>query len=339
MKKQRSRRTLASGVRVGGRAKKPYVTPKSIRSFSGAEPRLVITKKSRNPDNKTPLKLLWPRPSVKGGSFGVARLRNKNKIKKLGNKPTSVFKTKNLNKYLLTKENKKEEIKLIVKRMPKMPGAGIVNKALEEGVSTKTPLDYSITDSMYNGTNPGRRIIPVKIMNKEVNGPVLANIEGPRKVFKTIYETGFTPTKAVRILAKQNGVTVKTLSDSKIDFKSSDQRNVLTQGQGFNEVLFHVPPGIAHVSANEVRQECVGVDEVEDNINKITNTRFLVMNIKNQFLIKNNATNLALEFKIHLVKINRSDFHAEYQVQERIKDIKKLKSYIRSFEKENSLYN
>jgi hypothetical protein len=35
----------------------------------------------------------------------------------------------------------------------------------------------------------------------------------------------------------------------------------------------------------------------------------------------------------------RSDFHAEYQVQERIKDIKKLKSYIKSFEKENPLYN
>jgi len=34
-----------------------------------------------------------------------------------------------------------------------------------------------------------------------------------------------------------------------------------------------------------------------------------------------------------------SDFHSEYQIQERIKDIEKLKSYIKSFEKENTLYN
>jgi hypothetical protein len=34
-----------------------------------------------------------------------------------------------------------------------------------------------------------------------------------------------------------------------------------------------------------------------------------------------------------------SDFHSEYQIQERIKDIEKLKSYIKSFEKENTLNN
>ena len=38
-------------------------------------------------------------------------------------------------------------------------------------------------------------------------------------------------------------------------------------------------------------------------------------------------------------KFVSTDFYSEYQVQERIKDIEKIKSYIKSFEKENTLHS
>lgn len=189
------------------------------------------------------------------------------------------------------------------------PGASLIDNMLKEGNTTASSSSKSIIQNPDKGTNPGRKIMPTTVTNKVATAANLANVDQRRKVFVTKYETGFPPTREVLDAAKEQGVQVKILSDSKIDFRGDDSstlRNALTHGQGFNLKEYHVPPNLAQVTNTELRSLLFGPDTFPLDENREIDRRSFVMNIKQQFLIKNQSTNLPIIFKIHLVKLLES---------------------------------
>lgn len=186
-----------------------------------------------------------------------------------------------------------------------------INNQIKVGLTTKYAKQKGIAKKVDSGSNPGTFVMPTTIKNFRKNGPVLANIDGPRQVFTTVYETGFKPSKTVLQSAAENGVAVKTVSDSKIELRTSELRNALTQGFGFNEKQYHVPNTKSLLPRTSVRNILFGDTLLEDNLNFDRDVLHYVMNLKQQFMIKNQSTNLAIDFTVHLVEINETSLIEE----------------------------
>jgi hypothetical protein len=190
--------------------------------------------------------------------------------------------------------------------MPKYFNATMVDDALKQGNSTIDKINKSIAENFNNGSNPGKKIIPTMVENKMSQAANLVNADGRKKIFITKYQTGYKPTRAVLDMAKQDGVGVKVLSDSKIQHRTSLLRNSLTHGQGFNEVELHVPCNAAQLTSSSVRKMLFGNSPYGADINRENDIRALVMNLKQQFIIKNQTTHMPLIFTIHVVKLAES---------------------------------
>lgn len=194
-------------------------------------------------------------------------------------------------------------------RIPKL-AAGSVNAGIKDKINTNAASAEGIGVGLGSGTNPGSFTIPVTYKSSRASAQTLVNRGDNGKVFKSVYETGFRPSKALLLLAKQKGVEVKTMFDTKIDFTTSVLRNALTHGSGFNIKEYHVPCGRAQMSYNDVRNNIIGVNlnNVADMLSSDERTLASVLNLKQQFMIRNNSAGFPMEFKIHIVKPNYTSF-------------------------------
>lgn len=183
-----------------------------------------------------------------------------------------------------------------------------MNDTLAEGLSSRVGSEYSATPNFGSGTNPGSPFIPVRVVTKKGKGPHLTNVDGNRVIHTTVYETGYKPTKANLMLARQFGVENKTIDDSKISYQSGPQRDTLTGGSGFNTSQIFVPGPAAQCTSRQLRDSCWGSLGSNQNNNEAKSERMVVLNIKQQYMIKNQSANFGMEFTIHLVKLNQRNF-------------------------------
>lgn len=223
----------------------------------------------------------------------------------------------NITKYILGDDEvvkipmppKPKQNKTVWEELKNMTDAKDWNDTIAEGLNT-TEDGATKQINPDNGSNPGNTVIPASVRNRMTTGPILANSDGRRRIKVTKYTTGFKPTKAVLQLAKANGVQSRVVSDSKIEFQTSSKRNALTMGHGFNEKLYVVPANKSMMTNSDVIYNLFAETRIEAplEISKTSTIRrtAMVMNMKKQFMIKNQSSNLALEFKIHLVKMNES---------------------------------
>lgn len=196
----------------------------------------------------------------------------------------------------------------IIPMRPDHYKAKFMNETYGEGLSSRVGSEYTATPNFGNGTNPGAPFIPVRVKTTKGKGPHLTNVDGNRVIHTTVYETGYKPTKANLMLARQHGVENKTIDDSKISYTSGPQRDVLTGGSGFNTTQIFVPGPAAQCTSRQLRDNCWGLLGSSQNNNEGKSERLVVLNIKQQYMIKNQSANFGMEFTIHLVKMNQQNF-------------------------------
>lgn len=176
---------------------------------------------------------------------------------------------------------------------------------LESHVKTKG--NFTITYNPSEHTNGEEPIVPAFVENSK-SKHVLANASDDRVIHKTAYHTGNKPSKGVLAAKKLYGSGYRVLEDSMISYQSVEARNILTQRVGFNQKQYHVPP-IASQCPLYLVKDLIGFDRFlanprYDAIKTLSN----VINIKQQFMIKNTSANFPMKFKIHLVKIKDSAY-------------------------------
>jgi len=177
-----------------------------------------------------------------------------------------------------------------------------VKKELDQRLDSKTN-GRTLVDAPNDVTGPSAPIAAASVTNT-TSKMVLANSSDDRKVHKTSYQTGYPLTSAMKRLLKQNGGTYEVLDDSKINMRTVEERNILTQSNGFNTKRFHVPPVRSQVPWAQVRGLCFG-DTYNDFPNVYADVLKMsaVAKIKQQFMIKNQSVALPLDMTIHLVKV------------------------------------
>lgn len=176
---------------------------------------------------------------------------------------------------------------------------------LESHVKTKG--NFTITYNPSEHTNGEEPIVPAYVENSQ-SKHVLANASDDRVIHKTAYHTGNKPSKGVLSAKKLYGSGYRVLEDSMISYQTLEARNILTQVVGFNQKQYHVPPVAAQCPLYLVK-DLIGFNRFlatprYDAIKTLSN----VVNIKQQFMIKNTSANFPMKFKIHLVKIKDSAY-------------------------------
>jgi len=287
---------ISSGGRVGG------------GSFKTA-PSISYTKKDRAvPILSTVLHKSHP------GDTNITELINKAKnvtktLKKYSSRNKAIVNTTNTTNVKHNLKRKPIRVPLKRLRVRQNVTASDVNREYKKDLNTKSKNDSSITENPGSGTNPDAPSIPRTIRNRQSKQQVLLNKGDSQHIEHTTYETGFRPSKANLILAKQHGVEVKTLTDSKIDFRTSLLRNSLTNGSGFNVRGFHIPCARAQLPWVDVRGSVLGSTvEARRVLSSDERQSASVLNLKQQFLIKNNSVPFPMEFKIHVVKLKKSAY-------------------------------
>ncbi|AXH77372.1 MAG: putative capsid protein [Cressdnaviricota sp.] len=175
---------------------------------------------------------------------------------------------------------------------------GLTSKPKVQVGMVYTPSDHTA------GDDP----VAASIVFNSSKKHVLANVDDDRMIHTTAYHTGRKPTSAVLAAKKLNGTGYRVLTDSMIEARSAEERNILTQRVGFNQKQYHAPPIAAQVPVYLVK-DLVAYDnsdtaEIRSPRSVISN----VMNIKQQFMIKNTAAHFPMKFTIHLVKITNPDY-------------------------------
>lgn len=177
-----------------------------------------------------------------------------------------------------------------------------INKELNQRLDSKNN-GRTLVDAPTEATGPSSPIAAASVVNGQ-SKMVLANASDDRIVHKTSYQTGYPLSSAMKRLLKQNGGTYEVIADSKISMRSIDERNILTQGNGFNSKRYHCPPLMSQVTWNQIRNLCFGAT-IEDVPNTYADVLKMsaVAKIKQQFMIKNQSVGLPLDMTIHLVKV------------------------------------
>lgn len=184
----------------------------------------------------------------------------------------------------------------------------VINKLkdkLESNIKGKG--NFTITFNPSDFSNNEDPIVPAFVENSKTKH-VLANADDDRFVHKTVYHTGNKPTKAVLAAKKMNGSGYRVLTDSMIEYTTPEARNILTQRVGFNQKQYHIPP-IASQLPMYLVKDLISYNkfvatEIKDAITTFSN----VINIKQQFMIKNTSANFPMKFTIHLVKLKNTDY-------------------------------
>lgn len=177
------------------------------------------------------------------------------------------------------------------------------NAKLKEGLNG-TQKDGSATRPSL-GTDP-RKVIPTSVKNA-VRRFTMANNTETRVIHKTQYTTGFNPSKGVRDAARSNGTGYSVLYDSKIQAIGLNERNLLTQGAGFNSKQLHVPCSRAQLSRQAVEEILTeGYDNstsaVSTDSQQRMNAYASVIRLKRQFMIHNTSAFFPMHFKICLAR-------------------------------------
>lgn len=178
----------------------------------------------------------------------------------------------------------------------------LITNKLKEGLKTNQKVGISLVEKPSEFTGGNEPVSPVHIENS-MTKMSLANASDDRTVYKTVYHSGTKPSSAVKLAKKANGSGYRVLCDSLIDDLSVAERNILTQGCGFNQKQYHIPPIRSQVPVTFIK-DLISFDfgVAQDSL---TFSRALsnVLNIKQQFMIKNSSLSLPLDLTIHLVKI------------------------------------
>jgi hypothetical protein len=330
MTKYKKRKLFTASIDTSGRQK--YKFAKSdllyapIVTQEGFNKLLDATKISRK--NKNVLRDAFIRQNLIGYGDGSDGGGNKTKLKRSRPfrefLPTNTTTIKNITKSSPKEYNKMAITKIkIAKATPRVkgsktakrkkssqPSASNVNAALGNKINTNSTSAEGIVHGLSSGTNPGASAIPVQYESSAKSAQVLVNRGDVGRVFKSVYETGFRPSKALLMLAKQQGVEVKTMFDTKIDWQTSLLRNALTHGAGFNTKEYHIPSARAQMSYNDVRRNVLGgsTTDIDNFISSDERTLASVLNLKQQFMFRNNSVGFPLEVKIHIVKQKASPF-------------------------------
>lgn len=180
-------------------------------------------------------------------------------------------------------------------------------RPLKAGFTTKSKTKIGIVYSPSDHTNSEQPMVPAFVQNSS-SKHVLANADDDRLVHKTVYHTGKKPSSGVLAAKKQNGSGYRVLADSMIGYASAGLRNILTQRVGFNQKQYHIPPIDSQVPMGLVK-DLVGYDKfLQQEDNAALKSMSNVINIKQQFMIKNTAAHFPMKFTIHLVKIKNDLF-------------------------------
>ena len=180
-------------------------------------------------------------------------------------------------------------------------------KPLKLGLKSNQKVQVGINLKASDYTGGEDPVCPAMVFNSH-SKHVLANSEDDRVIHKTAFHTGRKPSSAVLAAKKQNGTGYRVLTDSMVDVISAEHRNILTQRVGFNQKLYHAPPIRAQVPVYLIK-DLIGSDQ--NVTNEPRSPRLVlsnVMNIKQQFMIKNTAAHFPMKFTIHLVKIFNNDY-------------------------------
>lgn len=177
-----------------------------------------------------------------------------------------------------------------------------VNKELNQRLDSKTN-GRTLVDAPTEATGPSSPIAAASVVNSKTK-MVLANSSDDRVVHKTNYQSGYPLSSAMKRLLKQNGGTYEVIADSKISFRTVQERNVLTQGNGFNQKRYHMPPLASQLTWGQVRNLCFG-STYGDTPNVFADVIKMsaVAKLKQQYLIKNQSVGLPLDMTIHLLKV------------------------------------
>lgn len=178
----------------------------------------------------------------------------------------------------------------------------LITNKLKQGLKANTKVGISIVEKPTEFTGGEEPTAPAHVENtsKRVS---LANVSDDRTVHKTSYHTGLKPSRALRDAVRENGGVNRVLSNSMITYSTVASRNILTQGSGFNQKQYHVPSIRFQVPITFVK-DLIGYNlGLAQDSNDFSRAFSNVLNIKQQFMIKNTSLNLPMEFTIHLVKI------------------------------------
>jgi len=180
-------------------------------------------------------------------------------------------------------------------------------RPLKTGFDTKSKSKIGLTYNPSDHTSANEPIVPAFVSNSEKKHS-LANNSDDRIVYKTVFNTGKKPSSSVLTAKKQNGSGYRVLADSMIELATVAERNILTQFCGFNQKLYHIPPIAAQVPLYLVKD--LIANDASDAQESLSGRRILsnVLNIKQQFMIKNTSAHFPMKFTIHLVKIDNSEY-------------------------------
>lgn len=135
----------------------------------------------------------------------------------------------------------------------------------------------------------------------------MANNTETRKIHKTHYQTGFYPSKAIRMAAKIYGTGYSVMQDSKMRIRDVANRNRLTWGAGFNSKQVHLPCPDSQITYGQVRDMLAqghNSTAVTDTIDATLSKRVVasMIRLKRQFLIHNTSALFPMNFKIYLLR-------------------------------------
>lgn len=183
----------------------------------------------------------------------------------------------------------------------------LVKNKLKEKLNTKQVTGIGITHNPSEHTSSDDPIAPAIVMNSS-RKTVLSNMSDDRLHHKTKYITGRKPTSGVLSAKKLYGSGYRVLADSMVDVTSVSDRNILTGECGFNQKLYHIPPIKSQVPTTMIK-DLIGNDQLSQNEQtQVRRALSNVLNIKQQFMIKNSSANSPMVFTIHLVKIKNNDY-------------------------------
>lgn len=175
-------------------------------------------------------------------------------------------------------------------------------KEIKTGLSTKPKLSVTVSLNPGQHTNDNEPLIPAFVTNGQKR-IALANNSDDRIVHKTVYVTGKSASSGVLAAKKTNGSGYRVLADSLTYVLTPEDRNILTQGSGFNQKQYHIPPVQSQVPMYLVKS-LIGLDKgITQDSTEYSRAFSNVVNIKQQFMIKNSSPSLPMLFTIHLVKI------------------------------------
>lgn len=153
-----------------------------------------------------------------------------------------------------------------------------------------------------------RQVIPTSVITNQRRFS-MANDTESRVIHKTVYTTGFNPSKAIRDAARENGTGYTGLFDSKMQVREVSERNALTQGAGFNSKHLHVPPARAQLprqSIEELLAQGYSTPDSNTTTGTVSQNRQTVLasviRLKRQFMIHNTSAFFPMHFKIVIAR-------------------------------------